>query len=609
MAEEKNTDTKKTEEKALNYLKTFIEDSSVISQFISDNDKEPCWDGHLYLYSGGKRDKEHLLGRVPVQVKGTEVSKFQTKKWRFKLEKEDLKAYLHEPTFFIVCQVKKDSRERKLFYRELLPNTIKNLLRDMDKQKSKSTLFHLLTEDLKEFEGKLLTFMRNSKKMISFADSKPFTMQDAAKKGIKDFSFTAPVASNDNMALLKYLTTHDTYLYAKLDKDLDIEVPIDGGPMKITFSKKVDRCVSVGERIFYNEYENTIEDGRNIIKIADVMTLNMPLDVKDKRKPEVKMTTKAKFLSNAIHEAEFAIAIYDAGKLTIDDLELEIKVNKSDYIDKLRERLKVLKELQEVLDKLHVSKPFDLSGITDDQSRWIDILISTVGKGETVNLPNQESTLFVMEISNVKLLLWCAANTEGVCKFGDFFDKSIRLSYKKSETECIDASPFSYLQNDTLWERCDNINYDDVINSAIAVCNQNKQGYVMANYDVLAIIQAADALQNTDSDKWSKLLECAYNLTEWLINNDIHSELIPAHICNKLQIIKRQRELSESEISQLETMYQDGSVSKFIKAGVLLLLDKQDEFSKLFGVLSNEERDILQGFPIWKFRKKHDNPL
>ena len=45
-----------------------------------------------------------------------------------------------------------------------------------------------------------------------------------------------------------------------------------------------------------------------------------------------------------------------------------------------------------------------------------------------------------MEISNVKLLLWCAANTEGVCKFGDFFDKSIRLSYKKSETECIDAS-------------------------------------------------------------------------------------------------------------------------------------------------------------------------
>ena len=43
-------DTKAIEEKALNYLKSFIEDSRVISQFIDDNDKEPCWDGHLYLY-------------------------------------------------------------------------------------------------------------------------------------------------------------------------------------------------------------------------------------------------------------------------------------------------------------------------------------------------------------------------------------------------------------------------------------------------------------------------------------------------------------------------------------------------------------------------------
>ena len=52
------------------------------------------------------------------------------------------------------------------------------------------------------------------------------------------------------------------------------------------------------------------------------------------------MTTKAKFLSNAIQEAEFAIAIYDTGKLTIGDLELAMKVNEHEYINKLRERLK-----------------------------------------------------------------------------------------------------------------------------------------------------------------------------------------------------------------------------------------------------------------------------
>lgn len=113
-------DTKAIEEKALNYLKTFIEDSERISQYLTDNDKGPCWDGHLYLYDVDGKNKKNLLGRVPVQVKGTEVKRFETKKWKFKLEKSDLQAYLHEPTFFIVCQIKKNSKERKLFYRELL---------------------------------------------------------------------------------------------------------------------------------------------------------------------------------------------------------------------------------------------------------------------------------------------------------------------------------------------------------------------------------------------------------------------------------------------------------------------------------------------------------
>ena len=55
-------DTKAIEEKALNHFKSFIEDSKVISQFIADNDKEPCWDGHLYLYADGIREKEYLQG-------------------------------------------------------------------------------------------------------------------------------------------------------------------------------------------------------------------------------------------------------------------------------------------------------------------------------------------------------------------------------------------------------------------------------------------------------------------------------------------------------------------------------------------------------------------
>lgn len=54
-------DTKAIEEKALNYLKTFIEDSERISQYLTDNDKEPCWDGHLYLYDVDGKTRKTCL--------------------------------------------------------------------------------------------------------------------------------------------------------------------------------------------------------------------------------------------------------------------------------------------------------------------------------------------------------------------------------------------------------------------------------------------------------------------------------------------------------------------------------------------------------------------
>lgn len=223
-------DTKAIEEKVLNHFKSFIEDSKVISQFIADNDKEPCWDGHLYLYADGIRDKEHLQGRVPIQIKGTEVGRFVTKKWKFKLEKADLKAYLEEPTFFIVCQVKKDSKERMLFFRELLPDLVNKLLRDMGKNATRMTLFHPLTEDLKEFEDQLMVFLSNSKKMISFAHSKLLSMEEALKKGIKDFSFIAPSKYADRLQLMKYMSTHSSYIYAKISKELDVDMPLSNGP-------------------------------------------------------------------------------------------------------------------------------------------------------------------------------------------------------------------------------------------------------------------------------------------------------------------------------------------------------------------------------------------
>lgn len=594
-------DTKAIEEKALNHFKSFIEDSKVISQFIVDNDKEPCWDGHLYLYADGIRDKEHLQGRVPVQIKGTEVGRFVKKKWKFKLEKADLKAYLEEPTFFIVCQVKKDSKERMLFFRELLPDLVNKLLRDMGKNATRMTLFHPLTEDLKEFEDQLMVFLSNSKKMISFAHSKLLSMEEALKKGIKDFSFIAPSKYADRLQLMKYLSTHSSYIYAKISKELDVDMPLSNGPGRFIFQRDDDGEVRVGDKVYFKGYHNEIKDGRIIIKIGNVMTINMPMDNTDIEQATVKLTTKAKYLKESINEAEFGVALNDTGVLSVGTLDLQMKVHETEYVEELRQKLIRWKELDNVLDKLHVTKPFDLTAITDNQGKLIDLLVETVGKGNMVNLPGQEATLLLWEIGNIKLLLWCAVGKDGMCAIGDFFDRSIRIAYKISEDETINVSPYSYLQLDKLWEKVDNIDFDNIIASAEEAARQHDYCYMMSNYDVLAMITAADALEKTDVERSKKLLEEALKLDEWLIGKEPKDEMMPLHIINKMQIMKRQRDLTVDECKTLEDILNDEFAGDMAKAGVYLLLDRHEDFQQLFETMQEDEKKSVKEFPIWRF--------
>ena len=599
-------DTKAIEEKALNHFKSFIEDSKVISQFIADNDKEPCWDGHLYLYADGIRDKEHLQGRVPIQVKGTEVGRFVTKKWKFKLEKADLKAYLEEPTFFIVCQVKKDSKERMLFFRELLPDLVNKLLRDMGKNATRMTLFHPLTEDLKEFEDQLMVFLSNSKKMISFAHSKLLSMEEALKKGVKEFSFIAPSKYVDRLQLMKYLSTHSSYIYAKISKELDVDMPLSNGPGRFIFQREDHSEVRVGDKVYFKGYHNEIKDGRIIIKIGNVMTINMPMDNTDVEQATVKLTTKAKYLKESINEAEFGVALNDTGVLSVGMLNLQMKVHEKEYVEELRQKLIRWKELDNVLEKLHVTKPFDLTAITDDQGKLIDLLIETVGNGNMVNLPGQETTLLLLEIGNIKLLLWCAVGKDGMCAIGDFFDRSIRIAYKISEDETINVSPYSYLQLDKLWEKVDNIDFDNIISSAEEAARQHEYCYMMSNYDVLAMITAADALEKTDVERSKKLLEEALKLDEWLIGKEPKDEMRPLHIINKMQIMKRQRELTADERQTLEDMLNDEFAGDMVKAGVYLLLDRQEEFQQLFETMQEDEKKSVKEFPIWRFVRESE---
>lgn len=62
--------SKQIEETAVHIVGLYFSNAHTISPYISSNDKEPCWDGNLYIYSNEPMKNSTLYGRVPVQIKG-----------------------------------------------------------------------------------------------------------------------------------------------------------------------------------------------------------------------------------------------------------------------------------------------------------------------------------------------------------------------------------------------------------------------------------------------------------------------------------------------------------------------------------------------------------
>ena len=60
------------ESMAVTAIKNLIAWNNYLTSFINDKDKEPSWDGNIYVYStsSNTHNKKDLVGRVPVQVKG-----------------------------------------------------------------------------------------------------------------------------------------------------------------------------------------------------------------------------------------------------------------------------------------------------------------------------------------------------------------------------------------------------------------------------------------------------------------------------------------------------------------------------------------------------------
>ena len=57
-------DSKAIETLSVNAVKNSIVTTDFLDQFIAENDKEPSWDGFVYMYSNKSKKKSNFKGRM-----------------------------------------------------------------------------------------------------------------------------------------------------------------------------------------------------------------------------------------------------------------------------------------------------------------------------------------------------------------------------------------------------------------------------------------------------------------------------------------------------------------------------------------------------------------
>ena len=173
-----------TEKLATSAVETAIEKTDRLSSFINSGDKEPCWDGNIYIHEGKNHTKKNIK-KVATQVKGKLVSRNQVAdSIKYRISSDDLTAYMmNGGTMFFVVYIDKNTKDAlQIYYAALLPMKIKGILSEA--KDSYRVDFQKFPDDNLLKTEIFVNFYDNAQRQASFAGKDLPTIEELTKQGV-----------------------------------------------------------------------------------------------------------------------------------------------------------------------------------------------------------------------------------------------------------------------------------------------------------------------------------------------------------------------------------------------------------------------------------------
>lgn len=587
--------TKRIEESATTALKTTFLRCKYIDAYIDSNDKTPSWDGTIFVYSNGEQKKEHLLGTVPVQVKGT-TQKIVSEEASFSCSVVDLKNYYRDGgCIFFLVSVEPSTQWHKIYYASLLTFDLDAILKKAKKQKS-------YTIKLKSFPGEseaemaniFMDFVKNKPKQMSFIGKDIPSVETLEQNGtvIESLSFGASGVGIKNGEIERYITTHDFYLYAK-PKGLDIDIPVEKVSNPI-ISKKINGSIKVNGVEYYSSYTVIYEKGKATFQIGKGLSFIPPLE-KESSKLQIR---PAGTLSEFIKDTSFIVDVIEHKELSINGAKLPFNDLPVGEVEQIKTNFEYYKNVKKTLDILGVSEELECDNLSEQDQRNIRNLVGAILYGKKMTLSHTDApvTYCLIKIANLSVLIWAEKQSDEKYVIKNFFEKHSVCVFESNDLEHINPIQSSQylLLKKRAFECASNIDCEMILEDLIST---EPSQYLMSQ----SVLFLLEILKGYDKNPKEELLNLATRILDWIEENNIEisKDVI---LLNRMQILKRQRKLTFDELVSLAELKKDDKPLE-IRCGAYLLLDDNVNAQNCFDIMDEEMKKMFIDYPICIFGK------
>lgn len=586
---------------SVNAVKDSIVTSDFLEPSIAENDKEPSWDGFVYIYEDKLKEKSKLRGRMPIQVKGKVFEDHSKKEISYSMLVSDLKNYLNDGgCILFVVYIGSEGLTKKIYYCELTPVKLIHLFSNINNQTNKTVKLKEFPLENNSKETIFFNCLQNCQKQKSFSNNKLFTLEELNNEGnIEEFiiPFSGVGVSNPEDLLLN----NEVYLYAKV-KGSPIPHPIEGLLKNIETQKYINEEINIGDEIFYSHY--TINDNSNerILCLGESFRMNFNKKT-NICKINYKNSNKIRMLAKDLN---FMISYIEKGYFEIKDIKVPFYPDKASIekfnIEYQKRNLEYAKKVVQLLDMFHCYEDIDINLLNKED--WINLsklVEAFIDRKPVEGLNKDLPHICYIKIGALKFIVNIQRNDKvGSYNILDFFNIDLNndIKYINKEGEILKTSKFIILSEKDLLT-ISNIDFDKLLPS-FQQMEYNRETFTIANDFLLIILKAFDKAKGKRKDQLSKT---CMDFSKWISeasNNDLDYDV---QKINYLQTIKRFRNLNDIEINELEEIINSKNPSQECIVGAYLLLEQQKAAEIQFKNLSIEQQNEFKKLPIYYFWK------